>query len=449
MTHARTGPTLVDEGLSLRIVADDLTGACDVAGALAACGLPGYVALHELAGERPDVPVLVADADARDAAPNAVASGLRRALERLGCEASDLTMLKVDSGLRGAIPDYLRFLSDAAAGAPGCAVSPRPVVLAPAFPERGRTIDGGRLWRAGRDCDPGGAFLRALRGRVGAEHVNLALVRASGAAPRRRAPLAPRRAPRRARNATRPVSAGAGEALAHVLEVAFARGTQVALCDAVTPDDLRAIASAWAPHRERWLLAGSAGIARHAGALLAGREATTTPAPPVGARVLVVVGSPEAASRAQIEALLHEPGVRPVDTEAEPPHRDRGIVVLVTAEPQIVATGTSRDGGNKAAELAERCAGLATHYRPDALILVGGATARAVSDRLAVRGLHIAGEYAEGVPFGALVGGPWDGVPVWTKSGAFGDAGLLARLATALLGDTGSAHGKELHRYGA
>ena len=38
------------------------------------------------------------------------------------------------------------------------------------------------------------------------------------------------------------------------------------------------------------------------------------------------------------------------------------------------------------------------------------------------------GEVAAGVPASRLSGGRWDGLRVVSKSGAFGDAGLLARL---------------------
>jgi uncharacterized protein YgbK (DUF1537 family) len=66
--------------------------------------------------------------------------------------------------------------------------------------------------------------------------------------------------------------------------------------------------------------------------------------------------------------------------------------------------------------------------RPGTLIVAGGETLRALCAALDADGLVVDGEIAAGVPASRLRGGRWDGLRIVSKSGAFGDAGLLARL---------------------
>jgi uncharacterized protein YgbK (DUF1537 family) len=66
---------------------------------------------------------------------------------------------------------------------------------------------------------------------------------------------------------------------------------------------------------------------------------------------------------------------------------------------------------------------------PRTLLVAGGETLRAVCGVLAATSLEVVGQVLPGVPVSLLHGGMWDGVTVVSKSGAFGDAGLLRRLA--------------------
>jgi uncharacterized protein YgbK (DUF1537 family) len=65
---------------------------------------------------------------------------------------------------------------------------------------------------------------------------------------------------------------------------------------------------------------------------------------------------------------------------------------------------------------------------PGALFVAGGETLRQVCNCLGAERLDVDGEIIPGVPASTLRGGRWDGLRVISKSGAFGDAGLLVRL---------------------
>ena len=70
--------------------------------------------------------------------------------------------------------------------------------------------------------------------------------------------------------------------------------------------------------------------------------------------------------------------------------------------------------------------------RPAGLVLVGGQTARLVCRRLQAQGVRIEGELEPGVPYGRLIGGVWDGLPVVTKAGGFGGPDTLLDAVRAL-----------------
>ena len=69
---------------------------------------------------------------------------------------------------------------------------------------------------------------------------------------------------------------------------------------------------------------------------------------------------------------------------------------------------------------------------PAALVLTGGDTARAVCGAIGVQALEISREVAPGIPVSLLQGGRWDGLPVVTKAGGFGDSETLARIIQIL-----------------
>ena len=57
---------------------------------------------------------------------------------------------------------------------------------------------------------------------------------------------------------------------------------------------------------------------------------------------------------------------------------------------------------------------------PGTLIVAGGETLRNLCSALDVMALSITGQAAPGLPRSTIVGGPWQGTTVISKSGAFG-----------------------------
>jgi uncharacterized protein YgbK (DUF1537 family) len=193
---------------------------------------------------------------------------------------------------------------------------------------------------------------------------------------------------------------GQGPALTDVL------GTpaETVVVDIETTADLRQVAEAARAHPE-WLLVGSAGLARQLGAPIRPPDISRTDGP-----LLVVAGSPARPTRTQLRQL-----------------EGRDNVIVLNTEPT-----DERDLGEAAAILADEVAVWAERNVPGAVVLTGGATARAVCDRLGVHGLRIQGELAPGIPVGKLEGGVWDGVTVVTKAGGFGGPDTLLDVARAL-----------------
>ena len=66
--------------------------------------------------------------------------------------------------------------------------------------------------------------------------------------------------------------------------------------------------------------------------------------------------------------------------------------------------------------------------RPATLFVSGGATLRSVCTALDADHLTVSGQILTGVPWSVLRGGWFDGVPLISKSGAFGDRELLRRI---------------------
>jgi uncharacterized protein YgbK (DUF1537 family) len=68
---------------------------------------------------------------------------------------------------------------------------------------------------------------------------------------------------------------------------------------------------------------------------------------------------------------------------------------------------------------------------PRRLVVTGGATLGAVLAAVACRRMHCRGEVAPGLAVSDLAEGPWRGVEVLSKSGAFGTDDTLFDLCTA------------------
>jgi uncharacterized protein YgbK (DUF1537 family) len=341
----------------LAILADDFTGACDAAAPFAS----SRSTFVSLGAQVSDAEVIALDLNVRDHFDDEAHLATETAARRF---AANQIFLKIDSTLRGPIAGLIE---GALKG-----THKEMAVIAPAFPEQGRLLHEGCLLIEGRR----GPSLPDLPGMQRTALLGANFARSSHEVER-------------------------------AVEHARMRGAQRVIVDSDAADCLASVAEAWQKHPE-WLLVGSAGLARR----IAGAALNAPPDLPMGdGPVLVVAGSPAAATRAQLERL------RPFVKD---------VVILSTP------LAAERDVGEAAHAVADAAATWAKTQRPRAIVLVGGATGRAVCDRLNVQGIRLVGEVSPGIPCGFLIGGDWDGIPVVTKAGGFGLPVALLDVACAL-----------------
>jgi 4-phospho-D-threonate 3-dehydrogenase / 4-phospho-D-erythronate 3-dehydrogenase len=454
----------------LLVIADDLTGALECAavvgshatvlraGALSA-GMDGAPLLRAvrtaLSGEHP----VVIDTDSRSLSPDAAAARVSAVLEAASVSAADgaprLVFKKVDSLLRGNTTAEL-----AAFGAP--------LLFCPALPAQGRSVVGdvplenGRPYATTAAWERDGAHLApALVSDVlgeGAGSLRLP-VAAAGGGPTSGGPDAPtsgstRQASERDDDAATAWAATPGSPTALALGAALASTPRLAV-DASDSQDLAVLAAAALAQPELPLLAGSAALlealhgalndtlelergADAGGSAEVGASSTAVrasgrrPAPPAG--IAVLVGTPEPATGAQIEAL-----VSAIPTQAlllDPAHPEAGLEALdPSAAVVLVRLDPSRPVPNGRDAARAFAAAVVPHVRERHLVMTGGETAGAVLDALGIaellhptplttpRGEPVAGLALSATPDGRLVA---------TKPGSYGDPGALLGAVSAL-----------------
>ncbi len=385
----------MSEAGRLLILADDFTGACDGAGALAAVRrtlvVHGVPALWPGDAERAEV--LSVDLDVRERSDGEAETCAAETARHL---SATRIFLKIDSTLRGPIAGLV---TGALTGS-----GSNMAVIAPAFPEQARLLRHGRVLVDGQ---PGASLTDALGMR------GTALLGAD--------------------------SARSVKEVEQAVEHARMRGARHVVVDADGVDCLRSVADAWQRHSSDWLLVGSAGLARQ---VAGGANIPTNgiPTSRQGARgvrgepgapgvILVIAGSPAPQTQAQIERLRGLASIVVVDRDAPVaarPSEKHAVLVLCTPP------ASERDSGEFAQAVAETTDAWAAKFTPSAVVLAGGATARLVCERLSAHGVRLAGEFLPGIPYGSLQGGVWDGVRVVTKAGGFGAPDTLLDVVHAL-----------------
>ena len=188
----------------------------------------------------------------------------------------------------------------------------------------------------------------------------------------------------------------------------------VLIPDVLNDHDLDQLATLAAqPQARRWLWCASAGLAW----ALARRDglANAAPAPttPATGTVLLLTASRHPVLRAQ----LHQLG--PVRHPLE-------LIDLAAPEP------LSADAAHQRLTQAMQHI-VATHVRPERLLVVGGDTLLALCRAAAVHSLQASASPRAGWGCARLSGGPWDGLLCYSRSGAFGPADDLGALLATLL----------------
>jgi uncharacterized protein YgbK (DUF1537 family) len=355
----------------LLIVADDLTGACDAAVAFAQRALVRVCVDDQPPGHDG---VWGINTSSRDVTPADAEKILARVA---GGIPKDRTIFKkVDSVFRG------NTLVEIAAT---CQCFPADlIVLAPAYPELGRTVQRGKLYvqSEGESC-----CLDVVAG-----------LQACGC------------------DATVLGVSNSSESLAHAKQESLAAGKRLVLCDAGTQEHMNAIVSAAGQLDRQTLWIGSGGLA-HALALQWAQAPGGADMPLPRGRTVFCVGSDHPATRQQLLSM-HETArvpVYPCNAPAMPAHSSFALEITSRTTPshvQAALSAISRD------EIA-------------CLFVTGGDTARLVCRALGIETLRLLQEFAPGVPLGLVEGGRFDGIPVMLKSGGFGECDLLLRVLEA------------------
>ncbi|GAB5374535.1 MAG: four-carbon acid sugar kinase family protein [Acuticoccus sp.] len=242
-------------------------------------------------------------------------------------------------------------------------------------------------------------------------------------------------------------------ALKDALDTLAGEGVAHVVVDAVADDDLHIIAEAC---RSLTLMTGGSAVAMPLPGLylkdgLLSGDAPRASAPDLPAETIVLSGSCSAMTRAQVALYARDaPSFRldPIALAANGPGAalewladqplDAAPIIYATAEPADVRAAQKELGVREAGELVEGAlAALAVAAREKGarrFVVAGGETAGAITQALGVTRLEIGAEIAPGVPwtFSESAGAP---VALTLKSGNFGAetffADALSRLAAS------------------
>lgn len=353
------------------ILADDLTGALDCAAAWASAG-DIQVFLDQPGKSEQRVQVLATGT--RDVPPASLPALLEHSLDWL--DATGSAFKKIDSLLRGNTFAEIAWLMRGGRFAG--------VVFVPAFPAQGRFTARGRHWVA-PPHQPHGTRAHEYPCTLVQAFLNVGLI---GHVPDR-------------------------------VQDSLQDAGRVLIPDILSDHDLDQLATLMvSPQAQRWLWCGSAGLAW----ALARQDAAAAPSGASGARTvqpvpaqglaLVLTASRHPVLREQLRRLP------PIDERTE-------LLDLAEAQPLSATEAQAR--------LTQRMHSvIATWPRPATLVVVGGDTLLALCRAAGVRSLQAGPSPRAGWGSARLVGGPWDGLTCYSRSGAFGPPDDLGALLAAL-----------------
>jgi uncharacterized protein YgbK (DUF1537 family) len=419
----------------LGVIADDLTGANDTGVQFARQGARTIVPLdwHDLTSLGRHADVLVLCTNSRALPPEVAAQRAKLAAQALRKARVPAIYKKIDSTFRGNVGTELDAILD---------VYRAPLaIVAPSFPPASRAVingtllvDGVPVHRTSIGHDPVSPVRRShlptllrAQSRRRIHHLPLEVLRSRGLC------------------AARTILAW-GDAEGGVI-----------IADAATRDDLQRLARLIMREGLLGVATGSAGLAEALSRMLAWRRASPRRLAPARRPALLVVGSPNPTSLAQI-AHLERRGLAAV-IRAEIREILGGLdrfkrelegvlgkalteiqagrdVVITLAQPSDPASSSASHGNPAAAKrlrplppsasatlsefLGRSARDLTRRFSSGGLVLCGGDIAVATCRALRADGIILGGEVQPGVPWGRLVGGEQPGFPVVTKAGGFG-----------------------------
>jgi uncharacterized protein YgbK (DUF1537 family) len=386
--------------LTLGVIADDFTGATDVASMLVRAGMRTVQVIGVPEGAAPDADAVVVALKTRTIpAADAVAESLAalRWLQAAGMRQCYFKYCSTfDSTPAGNIGPVTEALMDAL-GAPF-------TIACPAFPENGRTIFRGHLFVGDELLSDSGMRHHPLTPMTDAN-----LVRVLQSQSRRSVGL------------IRYDTIAQGVAAVRDRIVALQRdGFALAVADATTNDDLRTLAAACA---DLPLLTAGSGLALGLPALYADRgwlvpDAQAAALDPAPGRAAVLAGSCSTATNGQVQrwrdanrpsfavdprALARGEPVADAALAFAQAQGDQPVLVYATASAADLQAVQSELGAMQAGALVEACLARVARGLVDGgvrrLVVAGGETSGAVVQALGVAQLRIGAAICPGVPW--------------------------------------------------
>jgi uncharacterized protein YgbK (DUF1537 family) len=410
--------------LHLGCIADDYTGASDLANTLTRCGLRTVQTIGVPSDdlELPEVDAVVVSLKSRSIEANRAVTRSRSAEQWLRGRGADHVLFKIcstfdstDAGNIGPVMDALREDS-----------GDKIVLVTPAFPETGRTVYQGNLFVGSVPLNESPLKDHPLNPMHDSN-----LVRVLARQSRTKVGLV----------ALADIARGPDTVRARLADLA-GKGFGAAIADAVFERDLETIGKVALDHK---VSVGASGLGLGLARALVGSGRVKSNAPnalsdaPVGGLAACLAGSCSQATLQQIASaeavmpVLHLDSDRVVAGSDEARRalawakerlKDGPILIASSSTPDQVAALQSRHGRDAAghaieqamADIAEGLVGSGVRR----LVVAGGETSGAVVDRLGIPGFLVGAEIAAGVPVLRAVGSKDGAMLLALKSGNFG-----------------------------
>lgn len=414
--------------MELGVIADDFTGASDIANTIAKGGLSTVQFLGLPTRPAPDScqAGIVALKSRSIAAEEAIAQSLA-ALEWLQAQGCRQIVFKYCSTFDSTPAGNIGQVAEALAGRLGV----KGVVACPAFPTTGRTIYQGHLFVGDRPLNESGMENHPLNPMTDADlrrFLRLQTKDPVGLVPW-------------------PTIRKGGTAIRAALDEAAARGEALVIVDAISDDDLYAIGEALdgAP-----LVTGGSGIALGLprnilkGAAVKAGQGTYRGVPGEG---IVLAGSCSNATRGQVERYraghptlqIDVAGVMSEEVDVETilafaaEHRGKAPLVFSSSTPDEVRAAQERHGREEVAGKLDRLFAASARRLVEGgvkrLVVAGGETSGAVVGALGLTSLAIGPEIDPGVPALSSTERP---LALALKSGNFGAPDFFEKALAAL-----------------
>ena len=419
-------------GLAVALVADDLTGALDAAAPFAGRGLrvsvhrsadtvpaptgpagepPGPAAERSPASAcpppapspselepRPSGAVLAVSTSSRHLAPDAARASVRAAGRRLHAWSPRLVFKKIDSTLRGPVPDEVAAAMEV--------FERRAALVCPAFPAAGRVVRDGEVFVYGKPLRAT-EYARDLRTPSPTESLGALFARLGAV------------------RHVRPDGGG--------LPQGFLSG--IAIADAETETHLSCLAALVSSRARETLAVGSDGLATGLAGLF-GRAGPPVRLAGGEGRVLLFALGSRTRTTAEQDERLRQANPEAAVVEAPAGILDAGAVARAANSARVVVARVPPDPrGDPGTVAREFAAGLRSAVEGlggpaclAALIATGGDTLDAILDAFDVAALEVLGEFRPGIPVSRAAEGRVELVLV-SKAGGFGTPDLFAELA--------------------